>query len=76
MDVPYCVVKKLDLSSEYFGRYCKKLLNQLSFIAETKDSLLKTEDVLLKTKDGLLKTEDAHKNKNNYKRVIGIAQLC
>ena len=31
MDVCYCVVKELELSSEYFGRYCKKLLNQFLF---------------------------------------------
>ena len=32
MEVCYCVVEKLELSSEYFGRYCKKLLlNQFWF---------------------------------------------
>ena len=31
VDVCYCVVKELELSSEYFGRYCKKLLNQILF---------------------------------------------
>ena len=28
VDVCYCVVKKLELSTEYFRRYCKKLLHQ------------------------------------------------
>ena len=28
MEVCYCVVKELELSSEYFGRNCKTLLNQ------------------------------------------------
>ena len=27
VDVCYCVLKKLELSSEYFGRYCKKCLS-------------------------------------------------
>ena len=31
VDVCYCVVKNLELSIEYFGRYCKKLLNQFFF---------------------------------------------
>ena len=31
MEVCYCVVKKMELSSEYFGRYCQKLLNQFLF---------------------------------------------
>ena len=26
-------MKKLELSSEYFGRYCKKMLNQFLFIS-------------------------------------------
>ena len=60
-------MKKLELSSEYFGRYVKKNVESAQPMAElkklknvllkTKDGLLKTEDVLLKTKDGLLKTE-------------------
>ena len=29
--VCYCVVKKLELSSEYLGRYCKQLLNQFFY---------------------------------------------
>ena len=74
MDVCYCVVKKVELSSEYFGRYFKKLLNQLSLwlslkkldvVLKTKDGLLKTEDILLKTEDGLLKTEDNRKEDVN-----------
>ena len=28
VEVCYCVVKELELSSEYFGRNCKTLLNQ------------------------------------------------
>ena len=32
MEVCYCVVKELELSSEYFGRYCKKLLNSFCYI--------------------------------------------
>ena len=26
MEVCYCVVKELELSSEYFGRYCKTVV--------------------------------------------------
>ena len=26
MEVCYCVVKELELSSEYFGRYCKNVV--------------------------------------------------
>ena len=65
----------MELSSEYFGRYCKKLLNQLTLwpelkktkdiLLKTKDSLLKTEDILLKTKDGLLKTDANRKQDVN-----------
>ena len=64
VDVFYCVVKKLELSSEYFGRYWT---NRLSFkttedvLLKTKDCLLQSEDVFLQTKDSLLKTEDNSK---------------
>ena len=63
VDLFFCVVKKLELRSEYFQRYC---INRLSLTTEdillkTKDSLLQTEDILLKTKNGLLKTEDNSK---------------
>ena len=30
-EVCYCVVKKMECSSEYFGRYCQKLLNKFLF---------------------------------------------
>ena len=33
VEVCYCVVKELELSSEYFGRNCKTLLNQFVFIS-------------------------------------------
>ena len=32
MEVCYCIVKKMELSSEYFGRYCQKLLISFCFI--------------------------------------------
>ena len=32
VEVCYCVVKELELSSEYFGSNCKTLLNQFLFI--------------------------------------------
>ena len=31
MEVFYCVVKKLELSSEYLGRYCKQLVESVLF---------------------------------------------
>ena len=40
MDVCYCVVKKLEPSSEYFGRYCKKkIVEAAQPMAELKKKL-------------------------------------
>ena len=31
VEVCYCVVKELELSSEYFGRYCKTVVKSVLF---------------------------------------------
>ena len=64
VDVCYCDVKKLEISSNYFGRYHKikaDLKITTDVLLKITHGLLQTEDVLLKTKDGLLKTEDNRK---------------